>query len=99
MESEKKYTVSWFSEVVALENVLKDLNKESQLHFLEIGCYEGKSTTWFIENYLKNKKSTITCVDPWLPYSQVDNKDVEFNLNGVKDRYTDYLMRCYLIQR
>jgi predicted O-methyltransferase YrrM len=87
MESEKKYTVSWFSEVVALENVLKDLNKESQLHFLEIGCYEGKSTTWFIENYLKNEKSTITCVDPWLPYSQVDNKDVEFNLNGVKDRF------------
>ena len=87
MKSEKKYTVSWFSEVGALENVLKDLNKESELHFLEIGCYEGKSTTWFIDNYRKNGKSTITCVDPWLPYSQVDNKDVEFNLNGVKDRF------------
>lgn len=87
MENEKKYTVSWFGEVDVLENVLKDLNKESELHFLEIGCYEGKSTTWFIENYLKNEKSSITCVDPWLPYSQVDNKDVEFNLNGVKDRF------------
>ncbi len=87
MKSEKKYTVSWFTEVHALENVLKDLNKESELHFLEIGCYEGKSTTWFIENYLKNEKSSITCVDSWIPYSRVDNKDVEFNLNGVKDRF------------
>ena len=87
MKSEKKYTVSWFTEVHALENVLKDLNKESELHFLEIGCYEGKSTTWFIENYLKNEKSSITCVDYWIPYSWVGKRDSEFTLNGVKDRF------------
>jgi predicted O-methyltransferase YrrM len=88
MKSEKKYTVSWFTEVHALENVLKDLNKESELHFLEIGCYEGKSTTWFIENYLKNEKSSITCVDSWIPDTDSIDKDTDvLTIMGVKDRF------------
>jgi predicted O-methyltransferase YrrM len=88
MKSEKKYTVSWFTEVHALENVLKDLNKESELHFLEIGCYEGKSTPWFIENYLKNEKSSITCVDSWIPDTDSIDKDTDvLTIMGVKDRF------------
>ncbi len=39
------------------------------VHFLEIGSYEGRSTTWFLEHALCHADSTITCVDlfqlPW----------------------------------
>lgn len=85
--SKFKYTVNWFTEVNQLADILKNNNPKDELHFMEIGSYEGRSTTWFLQNFMKNEKSTITCLDPWLPYSQVDNKDVEFNLNGVKNTF------------
>jgi predicted O-methyltransferase YrrM len=61
------FTEDWFSHDGLW--VLNDLDINKELHFLEIGTFEGKSTIWFLENILQNKKSTITCVDPWLDYS------------------------------
>jgi hypothetical protein len=37
----------------------------SNLRMMEIGCYEGRSTVWFLENVLANSTATITCVDVW----------------------------------
>jgi predicted O-methyltransferase YrrM len=63
-----KFTEDWFADdgLISLANI--DTAKE--LHILEIGSFEGKSTVWFLENILHNRKSTITCIDPWLNYSQ-----------------------------
>lgn len=63
-----KFTEDWFF----LDTVWNDfdIDVEKEIHILEIGSFEGKSTIWFIDNFLKNPKSTITCVDPWLNYSQ-----------------------------
>jgi len=33
------------------------------LDFLEVGCYEGMSTCWFLENVLYHETCTLTCVD------------------------------------
>lgn len=74
---EYKFTENWFQSN-DLINFIK-FNNEEELHFLEIGPYEGKSTIWFIETYLKNKKSTITCIDPWLDYSQDENSYSSYN--------------------
>lgn len=63
-----KFTQNWFSNEDWLENIKLDCNEE--LHFMEIGSFEGRSTIWFLENFLKNQNSTITCVDPWLNYTQ-----------------------------
>jgi predicted O-methyltransferase YrrM len=62
-----KFTEEWFT-----DDGLSVLNvdKTKELHILEIGSFEGKSTIWFLENILQNKNSTITCVDPWMNYSQ-----------------------------
>lgn len=62
------YTQSWFTSRDFEKHIKLDINNE--IHILEIGSYEGKSSVWFIENMLKNPKSTITCVDPWLEYTQ-----------------------------
>lgn len=32
---------------------------------LEIGCCEGRSSIWFLQNILTHPESTLTCVDPW----------------------------------
>ena len=63
-----KFTENWFTDDGL--SVLNDLDVTKELHILEIGSFEGKSTVWFLENLLQNKNSTITCVDPWMSYSQ-----------------------------
>jgi len=84
--NEYKFTVNWFGstdKINSLESILSNLNRNDKLHFLEIGSYEGRSTVWFLDNYLLHKDSSIRCIDPWEPYTQVDDKDVEFDLNGI----------------
>jgi predicted O-methyltransferase YrrM len=63
-----KFTEDWFTDDGL--SVLNDLDFTKELHILEIGSFEGRSTVWFLENFLQNKNSTITCVDPWMDYSQ-----------------------------
>lgn len=33
------------------------------LQFLEIGCFEGRSSCWFLNNILTHSTATLTCVD------------------------------------
>lgn len=66
-----QFTENWFSEENWLDFIKIDKNKEN--HIMEIGSFEGRSTIWFLENFLKNDNSSITCVDPWLNYSQDEN--------------------------
>ena len=63
-----RFTENWFTDDGLV--ILNDLDVTKELHILEIGSFEGKSTVWFLENILQNKNSTITCVDPWMNYSQ-----------------------------
>lgn len=44
------------------ERLLSDL-KEKPVNMLEIGCFEGRSTLWFLENVLTDHESKITCLD------------------------------------
>ena len=62
------FTENWFGEDGLLS--INDIDFTKELHILEIGSFEGKSTIWFLDNFLQNKNSTITCVDPWMGYSQ-----------------------------
>jgi predicted O-methyltransferase YrrM len=62
------FTENWFTGDGL--NVLNEIDTTQELHILEIGSFEGKSTVWFLENILQNKKSSITCVDPWMNFSQ-----------------------------
>lgn len=34
---------------------------------LEVGCYEGRSSLWFLENILDQESSFLTCIDPHCP--------------------------------
>ena len=56
-----KFSADWFSHNIA--GVTSCLNTlQTRKKFLEIGCYEGLSTTWFIKNYLDDTGS-ITVID------------------------------------
>ena len=38
-------------------------NPEAPRHVVEIGCFEGRSTLWFLERLLRHPDSCITCID------------------------------------
>jgi len=56
-----KFSADWFSyNIPGVTRCLDTL--QTRTKFLEIGCYEGLSTTWFIKNYL-NEAGSITVID------------------------------------
>ena len=47
-----RFTENWFTDDGLV--ILNDLDVTKELHILEIGSFEGKSTVWFLENILQN---------------------------------------------
>ena len=72
-----KFTENWFESDDLDKFTPKGTQKE--LHILEIGSFEGKSTVWFLENLLQNQNSSITCIDPWTSYSQTNDSFKSYN--------------------
>jgi len=56
------YEKNWFKFLSHLKDV--------KANGLEMGSFEGRASIWFLDNILTHKKSTITCIDKWLPDSK-----------------------------
>jgi hypothetical protein len=67
------FTADWFShkcEVQWLHN-LGPMAGKPRLSFVEIGCFEGRTTVWLLENILTHASSRIVCIDPFEgPYGE-----------------------------
>lgn len=58
------FSVDWFSNNIQIwTRFLNSFKNKPNLHFLEIGCFQGRSTIWLLENILTDKSSKITCID------------------------------------
>lgn len=62
------YTTNWFNPTNF--KVLDCYTGKDNLHFLEIGSFQGMGTNYFIDHYLTGTNCFITCVDPWIKYSE-----------------------------
>lgn len=61
---ELHFTTDWFSpHIPLLERWLLPLTGKPGLRFLEIGCWEGRSSCWFLERVLTDQSSSLTCID------------------------------------
>jgi hypothetical protein len=59
-----KFSVDWFSPNTHVwSHYLEPLKNNSDLQFLEVGSFQGRSTVWMLENILTGNGSQITCVD------------------------------------
>lgn len=47
------------------EKDLQELKGRPGVRALEIGCFEGQSACWFLDNILTHSTSRLTCVDPF----------------------------------
>ena len=62
----KKYnfTTDWFTTHIRLwKKVLADFKNKPNIHYLEIGVFEGRSLIWMLENILTHPTSKATALD------------------------------------
>ena len=72
-----KFTQDWFTYNVPHIERLMGLLPERK-RFLEIGCFEGRATCWFLEHGL-DEHGMIVCIDPFegsMEHSDLDLSDI-----------------------
>ncbi len=85
------FTQDWFTHnTPTLEKYLGRYKNMSGIRAIEIGCFEGLSTRWFLQNILTGKDSHIHVIDTF--EGSPENKDIDtsnllgkFNENVVSD--------------
>lgn len=94
------YTVGWFQTVAP--NMEKHLSKFKGLPVtgLEIGCFEGMSTVWLMENIMTNPDSRLIVIDTFKGNPELKDFDMaqiqrrfEHNIKetGAGDRVTEHV--------
>ena len=75
------FTQDWSAQRNYWPDMFADLNLvgKPDLRFLEIGCYEGKTTLWLLENVLTDQSSTITVVDTFEGSMEFEQLGIEGN--------------------
>ena len=84
MSTSYKFTENWFAYAEQIwPKVLNELMTErDSCDLLEIGSYEGRSTTWLIENVMRDG-DRLFCVDTWRGGAE----HAGINMADVEDRF------------
>src|SRR5688500_5749869 len=87
------FRTDWFTwNLPVWEAVLAEYKGKPNLHYLEVGVFEGRSALWMLDNILTHPTSRFTGVDPFLDSPGVEGfKDIFFanlKLSGHEDRST-----------
>lgn len=64
-----QFSEDWFSSNIDnWKSIFIDTNKKNgdPLKILEIGCFEGKATTWLLDNMMDHPDSIIACIDTFM---------------------------------
>jgi predicted O-methyltransferase YrrM len=81
-----RYTIDWTGRNEALwKKYLGDLAGRPDARGLEIGCFEGRSTLWFLENVLTHPDARMTCIDVFTDEIEA-NFDHNVKLSGHAER-------------
>jgi predicted O-methyltransferase YrrM len=91
------FTQDWFSSrIPALTEWLKHY-KDKPCYAIEIGCFEGRSTLWFLENILTHKDSVIIAVDTFKGSEEHTQEQVEGLYERFENNLSGYLdKKCFV---
>ncbi len=68
----------WFSgNIPVWEEVLAPFKGRPDIHYLEVGVFEGRSYTWMTENIFTHPTSTLTAVDLFTGFEDVSGETVK----------------------
>ena len=88
-----RFNVNWFfnfnNNYIAGPCFIKELVGKP-IQALQIGCFEGQSTTWFLDNILTHPDSRLIDVDPF--FSDGDLAGADFNV--VQELYAHNIKEC-----
>lgn len=99
-----EFTVDWFSQFAGVWRALFQQFLPGAKKVLEIGSYEGRSTTWLIENaFLPHAAGDLYCIDTWQGSMENDRSampEVErrFDRNVAKAKERSPGIRVYKIK-
>ena len=83
------FTVNYTSWLTSIwEQYLTEFKGKENINFLEIGCFEGRSTLWFLENILTHPTSLITCVDDFSRPGGEPRFDHNIRISGFSNKVT-----------
>lgn len=80
MTKELVFHADWFSKhIPEWEKYLFHLKGEPNIKGLEIGCWEGQSTCWLLQNIFTDSSSRVVVIDPFLgnPENRVEGYEKE----------------------
>lgn len=82
------FKYDWFSgNTVGLTTLLERFKGKPHVRALEIGCFEGRSTLWFLDNILTGGGSAIVCIDHF--EGGCDHAHFKVDVSGAEDRFCD----------
>ena len=87
----------WFDEVIRADwEKLTHALRGQKLQVLEIGAFEGASTTWILDNLMGHADSTLTTIDTFqggMEHQSADETD-EYHLVSLESRFRANVARC-----
>jgi predicted O-methyltransferase YrrM len=91
-----RFSYDWVSpHTKEWEKDLQHLKGKPNIRALEIGCFEGQSACWFLDNILTDPTSRLVCVDPFaVPMATIllrffeAHFDANIAASGAADRVT-----------
>lgn len=66
-------------------------------HAIEIGCFEGRSTIWFLKNILTDERSRLICIDTF--EGGDDQRKFGTKLDKLYDRFCSNIDECNLADK
>lgn len=105
LESQAKlyhFTHDWFSRnIPLLSEHISIFAGLPNLHFLEVGSWEGRSTCWLLEKILTHESAQISCIDTFegedylnLEQDILQNVEDRFDWNIAQTGYARKVQKC-----
>ena len=92
----------WFDEEICehWDQRLQHLRGQ-KLQVLEIGCFEGASTTWLLENFMSHPESTLTAIDTFEGGMEHQNGDKTgyYKLQSLEERFRTNVALCEHVKK
>jgi predicted O-methyltransferase YrrM len=80
-----EFTQDWTSHNFPVWTELLRAYVGRPIRMLEVGSFEGRSTTWFLDNVLTHPGARIVCVDRFENYPEIES--LELDLSDLEDRF------------
>lgn len=89
-----EFSTDWTSAHIAeWKTVLCKFIGKPGIVAIEIGCWEGRSTLWFLTEVLTHETSRIICIDPWIEPKFYQNLQQHFPRVELVKEYSRLALR------